>query len=43
MENFLNEKIDSELFCDHVYEFSSKLRSACEKFEISTNFEFGKD
>ena len=34
MEDFLNQKIDGELFCDQVYGFRRKLINTCEKFKL---------
>lgn len=34
MKNFLNKKIDGELFCDQVYELRRKLINTCEKFNL---------
>jgi len=34
MEDFLNKKIDSELFCDQVYGLRRKLINTCEKFKL---------
>ena len=34
MENFLNKKIDGELFCDQIYGLRCKLINTCEKFKL---------
>ena len=34
MINFLNKKIDGELFCDQVYGLRHKLIDACDKFNL---------
>ena len=34
MKNFLNKKIDGELFCDQVYGLRHKLINTCEKFNL---------
>jgi len=34
MEDFLNKKIDGELFCDQVYGLRRKLINTCEKFKL---------
>ena len=34
MKNFLNRKIDGELFCDQVYGIRRKLINTCEKFNL---------
>jgi len=34
MEDFLNKKIDGELFCDQVYGLRRKLINTCEKFNL---------
>ena len=34
MKNFLNKKIDGELFCDQVYGLRRKLINTCEKFNL---------
>ncbi len=34
MEDFLNKKIDGELFCDHVHGLRCKLINECKKFKL---------
>ena len=34
MENFLNKKIDGELFCDQIYGLRRKLINTSNKFEL---------
>ena len=34
MENFLNKKIDGELFCDQIYGLRRKLINTCKQFKL---------
>ena len=42
MKNFLNKKINVELFCDEVHGLRCKLISTCEKFKLELISSSGK-